>query len=50
LPGDLNGDGSVNASDLASLLGAWGTAGGDVNGDGTTDAADMAALLNAWTG
>jgi hypothetical protein len=48
LPGDLNGDGSVNASDLASLLGAWGTAGGDVNGDGTTDAADLAALLGAW--
>jgi hypothetical protein len=50
LPGDLNGDGHVNASDLSTLLGAWGTAGGDVNGDGATDAADMAALLNAWTG
>lgn len=50
LPGDLNGDGSVNATDLALLLVAWGAAGGDINGDGTTDAFDMTALLNAWTG
>ena len=50
IPGDLNGDGAVNASDLAQLLGSWGTPAGDVNGDGTTNAADMSALLNAWTG
>lgn len=48
-PSDLNGDGSVNASDLAILLGGWGTPAGDVNGDGTTDAADLAELLGAWT-
>jgi len=47
-PPDLNGDGIVDAADLAALLGAWGIAGGDVNGDGTTDAADLASLLGAW--
>jgi hypothetical protein len=46
---DLDGDGVVNAADLAILLGAWGTAGADLDGDGTTDAADLAILLGAWT-
>lgn len=46
--GDLNGDGQRDASDLAIMLGAWGTAGGDVNGDGTTDASDLAVLLGGW--
>ncbi len=42
-------DGKVDASDLAILLGAWGTAGrSDINRDGTTDAADLAVLLGAW--
>ncbi len=48
-PADLDGNGSVNAADLAILLGGWGTAAGDVNGDGTTDASDLAELLGAWT-
>ena len=28
IPADLNGDGTVNAADLAGLLGAWGPCGG----------------------
>jgi hypothetical protein len=49
-PADLNDDGTVNGADLATLLGAWGTAGpGDINGSGTVDAADLAALLSAWS-
>jgi hypothetical protein len=47
-PADLDDSGSVDASDLAAALGAWGTAGGDIDGDGSTDAADLAALLAAW--
>ncbi|MCA9291407.1 MAG: hypothetical protein KDA25_09775, partial [Phycisphaerales bacterium] len=47
---DLNGDGAVDAADLALLLAAWDTAGADLNGDGTTNAADLAALLVEWTG
>ncbi|MEY3026066.1 MAG: Dockerin type domain [Planctomycetota bacterium] len=48
--GDIDGDGAVAASDLASLLGAWGTAdtAADLDGDGTVTAADLAALLAAW--
>lgn len=50
-PADLNCDGSVNAADLAILLGAWGpaTCGVDLNGDGSVDAADLAILLGAWS-
>ena len=48
--GDLNCDGSVDAADLALLLGAWGTSGpGDLNGDGIVDAADLAILLGSWS-
>lgn len=51
LVGDLNGDGHVDAADLAIQLGAWGGPGlGDVNGDGTVDALDLGILLGAWTG
>ena len=46
--GDLNADGARDASDLAVMLGAWGTAGGDVNGDGTTNGSDLAVLLGGW--
>jgi hypothetical protein len=50
---DLNGDGVVDAADLAALLNAWGPCSGaacpaDLNGDGVVDAADLASLLNQW--
>lgn len=48
--GDLDSDGQVGGSDLAILLGAWGTGTVDLNADGTTDAADLAVLLGAWGG
>jgi hypothetical protein len=48
-PADLNGDGSVDASDLAILLSNWGGSGaGDIDGSGTVDAGDLSALLSAW--
>ena len=47
-PADLDGSGTVDAADLAVLLGAWGGAGGDLDGNGGTDAADLAVLLGAW--
>lgn len=47
VPGDLDGDGSVSATDLAILLNAWGQGGpADLNGDGTVNAQDMSILLN----
>ncbi len=54
LVGDINGDGAVNAADLAALLASWGAAGGgtnaDLDGNGIVDAGDLATLLANWTG
>ena len=50
VPGDINGDGSVNGGDLAALLNGWGSPGAtDLDGNGTTDAADLSIVLNNWT-
>ena len=50
-PADLNGDGVVNAEDLAMLLSRWseGAGIGDVNFDGEINAADLAELLSVWS-
>ncbi len=45
---DLDCDGAVGPTDLALLLGAWGTSGADLNGDGVTGSEDLAILLGAW--
>jgi len=53
-PGDLNGDGAVNAADLAILLSAWGACPpkqacpADLDGDGFVGPQDLATLLSAW--
>ncbi|MFM1823242.1 MAG: hypothetical protein RI967_1508 [Planctomycetota bacterium] len=49
-PADLDLDGNVGASDLATMLGAWGSSAAyaDVNGDGNVNAQDVAILLGAW--
>jgi hypothetical protein len=48
-PADLDGDGQVNASDLATLLGGWGSPGpADLDGSGVVGSGDLAALLGAW--
>lgn len=47
--GDLTGDGSVGAEDLAVLLGQWGAAGtADLDQSGVVEAGDLARLLGAW--
>lgn len=56
-PADLNLDGTVDAADLAILLGGWGPCAAcpttpcatDLNQDCSTDAQDLAVLLGAWT-
>ena len=51
-PGDLNGDGVVDASDLAIMLAAWGPCRGcpaDLDGDGEVGPADLATLLANWS-
>ncbi len=48
---DLDDNGSVNAADLAVLLGAWGPNPGhlaDLNSDDVVNASDLAMLLGAW--
>ncbi|MCZ6654104.1 MAG: endonuclease, partial [Planctomycetota bacterium] len=50
-PQDLDGDGQVEAFDLAIVLGAWGPCEGcptDFNGDGVVNAFDLAQVLGAW--
>ena len=47
--GDLDGNGSVNALDLALFLGSFGGPGaGDIDRSGVTDSADLALLLGDW--
>ncbi|MFO0839202.1 MAG: matrixin family metalloprotease [Phycisphaerae bacterium] len=47
--GDLNGDATVDPSDLGILLGAWQlTAAGDLDGDGVTGNSDLGILLANW--
>ena len=53
LPGDLNGDGSVNSADLDLVRGSWGTTvepntGGDADGDGFVSSADLDIVRGNW--
>jgi len=53
-PGDLDGDGDVDLSDLAQLLAHYGTSSGaiyedgDIDQDGDVDLSDLAALLAVY--
>jgi hypothetical protein len=53
-PADFNGDGAVNAMDLAALHRGWsaslahGTLEGDFDGDGAVQTADVVAFVQAW--
>ncbi len=48
--GDLNGDGSVNITDLSIFLTYWGTSNStaDINHDGTVNITDLSILLTYW--
>lgn len=54
IPGDLDGDGSVGASDLLILLANWGRCAdcddcnADIDGDCTVGASDLLILLSNW--
>ena len=52
IPGDLDGDGDVDLSDLAKLLSSYGCTGGgcigDLDGDGDNDLEDLSLLLASY--
>ena len=51
--GDIDGDGVVDAGDLAAVLGAWGRCDGcaeDLDGSGVVGSSDLALILVAWGG
>ena len=51
LPGDVNGDGTVDVADISSIISvmagdnSYGKA-ADVNGDGTVDVADISTVIS----
>jgi hypothetical protein len=47
-PADLNGDGAIDAADLATLLSSWGSPKNDLDGDGVVAASDLATMLSSW--
>lgn len=55
MPADLNGDGTINVSDLLILLSAWGDCAdpddcpADLNDDGTVNVSDLLILLSNWS-
>ena len=53
LPGDLDGDGRVDASDLGLLLASWGFCAGcpaDLDQDGSVGGGDLGGLIALWSG
>jgi hypothetical protein len=49
--GDLDGNGHVDATDLVSVLLAWGpcpTCPEDLDGNGVVDVVDLIAIIMAW--
>ncbi|MEY3026586.1 MAG: hypothetical protein RLZZ238_1483 [Planctomycetota bacterium] len=50
-PADLDGSGSVDGADLATMLQSWGACKScvsDIDGNGSVDGADLATLLQSW--
>ncbi len=54
LPGDVDGNGSADNSDLNSIITNWGQSGlgrtaGDLNGNGVVDGLDYTEVISYWT-
>ena len=50
-PADVNGDNSVNVTDLLAVIVSWGPCDGcpaDINNDDQVNVADLLAVINAW--
>ena len=52
IPGDVNGDGMVGASDILLILAYWGDCSGgcsgDLNSDGSVDVLDLLIVIENW--
>ena len=51
MPGDVNGDGVVNVSDLLMVISAWGSCTDcpeDLDGDGEVNVSDLLLILSYW--
>ena len=51
VPGDVNGDGMVNVTDLLAVMDTWGPCEGcpgDLNGDGFVDVVDLLEVVGNW--
>jgi len=51
VPGDVNGDGFVNVTDLLAIMDVWGPCSGcdaDLNGDGVVDVTDLLEVVGNW--
>jgi hypothetical protein len=51
VPGDVNGDGFVNVTDLLAIMDVWGPCEGcpaDLNGDGVVDVTDLLEVVGNW--
>ncbi len=48
--GDINTDGTVDVSDLLSIIGAWDTddSNADLDGDGTVAVGDLLIAIGNW--
>jgi hypothetical protein len=49
-PADVDGNGSVDVSDILAIVGAWGSndPAADVNGDGTVNVSDILEVVSSW--
>ena len=52
VPGDVNGDGLANVSDILAIMDAWGTCDGcpaDLNNDGIVNVSDLLIVIANWS-
>jgi hypothetical protein len=51
VPGDVNGDGLVDVTDILAIMDSWGPCLGcptDLNGDGIVDVVDLLEVVGSW--